>query len=207
MASRLEHRAWMVGLVLSIGMGQSAAQVRPPDERPSGSAPATPAPASPAPTPAPVASAELDFAATLREMRSALREVTAQREAAQKKADKLKEACLYERQRAIAQAVDSAEVAQVGWELAVKQGETVKARDEQGRALKAVELVRSLRGAAESCIGEELRGASKATTVTAQGPGKLDDPKAGPIESAVANTVRLELPSRPNPSSAFRLAR
>lgn len=206
MASRLEHRAWMVGLVLSIGTGRSAAQARPADERPP-----TPAPAAASATPvaaSPVAaSAELDFAATLREMRSALREVAAQREGAQKKADKIKEACLYERQRAIAQAVDSAEVAQVGWELAVKQGETVKARDEQARALKAVELVRSLRGAAESCIGEELRGASKATTVTANGPGKLDDPKAGPVESATANTLRLELPSRPNPSSAYRPAR
>lgn len=205
MASRLVHRAWLVGFVLSVGTGQAAAQVRPPDEKPVASA-ATPAAAATA-TPAPAAGTELDFAATLREMRAALREVTGQREGAQKRGDKLKEACLYERQRAIAQAVDSAEVAQVGWEQAVKQSDTVKVRDEQGRALKAIELVRSLRGAAEGCIGEELRGASKPTTVTASGPGRLDDPNAGPVESANANPLRLELPSRPNPASAFRSAR
>jgi hypothetical protein len=147
-----------------------------------------------------------DFAATLKEMRAALREVSSQRQNAAKRGDKLKEACLYERQRAIAQAVDSTEAAQVAWEAAVKQGEAGKAaaQKELLRADKAIELVRALHSAAEACVGEELRGGSRPTTVTVNGPGKLDDPKAGPDEPARANVVRLELPSRPNPASAYR---
>ncbi len=158
---------------------------------------------------APGAAPELDFVAALRELRSALHEVSTQRQRVKERGDKLKEACLYERQRAIAQALDSTEVAQVAWEAAVKQGEAGKTRahDEQARAQKAVELVRELRSAAESCVGEELRGASRPTTVTISGPGKLDDPQAGPAEAAQDNVLRLELPARPNPASAFHPSR
>jgi len=157
------------------------------------------------------AKAAPDLAATLTEMRTALREVSSHRQNAQKAGDKLKEACLYERQRAIAQAVDSTEAAQVSWEVAMKQGEAGKARaaEEEARAGKAMALVRALRGAAETCVGEELRGVSRPTTVTVSGPGMLDDPKAGPDELSrpSANLARLELPARPNPASVFRPSR
>lgn len=157
--------------------------------------------------PAPPSPVTSSFEPPLREMRAALREVSEHRKAAQQRGDKLKEACLYERQRAIAQAVDSTEVAAVSFEAANKLGEAGKAQAEIARAEKAVELVRTLRTAAEACIGEELRGTSKPSTVTVNGPGKLDDPQAGPSEAARANVVRLELPSRPNPASAFRQPR
>ncbi len=149
---------------------------------------------------------DLNFAATLRDMRAALREISSQRQAVKQRGDKLKEACLYERQRAVAQAVDSTEVAQVAWEAAVKQGAAGKerAQQEKARAAKASELVRTLRTAAEACVGEELSGVSQPTRVTVSGPGKLDDAQPGPAELVTANTARLELPSRPNPASAFR---
>lgn len=159
-------------------------------------------------TPEPAA-AEVDFAVTLRDMRAALREVSSQRLSVKKRGDAIKEACLYERQRAIAQAVDSTEEAQASFERAAKQGEAgrEKAQKEQARAQKAAELVRSLVSAAEACVGEELRGGTRPTTVTVKGPEKLDDPKAGPDELVRANTTRLELPSRPNPASVFRPSR
>jgi hypothetical protein len=156
---------------------------------------------------APAEPATTDFAATLREMRAALREVTSLREGVKKRGDKLKEACIYERQRAIAQAVDSTEQAQVAFEAASKKGDASQAQAERARAQKGVELVRALHSAATECVGEELRGASQPTKVTVSGPGLLDDTKPGPDEAARANTVRLELPSRPNPASAYRLAR
>jgi hypothetical protein len=148
-----------------------------------------------------------DFAAILRELRAALREVSEQRLAVQRRGDQLKASCLYERQRAIAQTVDSAEQAQTAWEAARKRGDAGLASNEQSRGQKAAELARSLRTAAESCIGAELRGASRPTTVTTSGPGRLDDPQAGPAERTQANLTRLELPSRPNPASAFRPSR
>lgn len=152
---------------------------------------------------------EIDFAATLRDMRAALREVSSQRQAVKKRGDAIKEACVYERQRAIAQAVDSTEEAQAAYERAVKLGEAgrEKAQKEQARAQKAAELVRQLVSAAEACVGEELRGGTRPTTVTVKGPGPLDDPKAGPDELVRANQPRLELPSRPNPASVFRPSR
>lgn len=161
-----------------------------------------------APSPAP-AEAPIDFVATLRELRGALREVSELRQTVKKRGDAVKEACVYERQRAIAQAVDSTEEAQVAWEGAMKRGESgrAQAQKEQARAEKAAELVRKLVSAAESCVGEELRGGTRPTTVTVKGPGPLDDPKAGPDELVRANQVRLELPSRPNPASVFRPSR
>jgi hypothetical protein len=192
---------WLVSLALMMASGYASAQI------------ATPAVAPKATPSVAIGSAgvaqELDFVALLREMRGALKEVISQRENVKKHGDKLKESCLYERQRAIAQAVDSTETAQVAWEAAVKQGESGKARaqTEQARAQKAIELVRTLRSAAEDCVGEELREASRPTTVTANGPGALDDPLAGPAESLNANLIRLELPSRPNPASAYHPTR
>lgn len=155
------------------------------------------------------AEASIDFVATLRELRGALREVSELRQAVKKRGDAVKEACVYERQRAIAQAVDSTEEAQVAWEGATKRGESgrAQAQKEQARAEKAAELVRKLVSAAENCVGEELRGGTRPTTVTVKGPGPLDDPKAGPDELVRANQVRLELPSRPNPASVFRPGR
>lgn len=151
----------------------------------------------------------IDFVATLRELRGALREVSELRQTVKKRGDAIKEACVYERQRAIAQAVDSTEEAQVAWERAMKRGEAgrTQAQKEQARAEKAAELVRKLVSAAENCVGEELRGGTRPTTVTVKGPGPLDDPKAGPDELVRANQVRLELPSRPNPASVFRPSR
>ncbi len=94
-------------------------------EKPVADKPVTDKPAAPAPdkpvTAAPEKPPEkpLDFASVLAEMRSAVSQVSTLRQRADKSGDKLKEACLYERLRAMAQAVDSAQVAQVAWEGAV----------------------------------------------------------------------------------------
>lgn len=164
-----------------------------------------------APTAKPAASkdgaeAKVDFVAVLRELRSAVHEVSTQRAEAQKAGDKVREICLYERQRSLAQALESAEAARVAWETANQASDAAKVRTEQARAQRALELGRGLRSAAESC-GGSVPVAAKPTTVTTAGPGLLDDPRPGPSELAKANTVRLELPSRPNPASAFRAAR
>ena len=150
--------------------------------------------------------APIDFSVALREMRASLREVTNLRNTVKQRGDAIKAACVYERQRAIAQAVDSTEEAQVSFERASKQGESgqAQAQIEQTRAKKASEIVRKLVSAAETCVGEELRGGTRPTTVVVKGPGVLDDPHAGPDEIVQANPIRLELPSRPNPASVFR---
>jgi len=194
---------WLSGLLSSFLLAEQAfAAPLPP------AAPAETPVAAPASTPAaPPALAPVNFAATLRDLRGALREVSELRQTVKKRGDAVKEACVYERQRAIAQAVDSTEEAQVAWEGAVKRGESGQAQKELARAEKAAELVRKLVSAAENCVGEELRGGTRPTTVTVKGPGPLDDPKAGPDELVRANQVRLELPSRPNPASVFRPSR
>ena len=158
------------------------------------------------PSTEPSAERPVEFVALLRELRSAVHEVSTQRAAAQKGGDKVREICLYERQRALAQALESAETARVAWESANQAGDTSRAQTEQGRAQQALRLGRSLRSAAESC-GGSVPVAAKPTTVTVAGPGQLDDPQPGPTELAKPNTLRLELPSRPNPASAFRQAR
>ena len=164
--------------------------------------PAAVAAAEPAEGPAPT----VDFAGTLRELRSAVGEISAQRVAAQKKGDKLRELCLYERQRSLAQALDNAEAARLGWEAATKAGDEAKARTEQTRVQRTLELARTIRSAAETCGGTEPVNA-KPTQVTVSGPGLLDDPQPGPRESVAPNSLRLELPSRPNPASMFRPSR
>lgn len=205
------------GLWTAAPSGASAAEPGPAAENRS---PATPEPktepktdgqATSLPTANPVGNREstdrpVDFVAVLRELRSAVHEVSTQRTEAQKAGDKVREICLYERQRGLAQALESAEQARVGWESANQASDGTRARTEQGRAQRARELGQALRSAAESC-GGSTPVAAKPTTVTAAGPGPLDDPRPGPSELAKPNPLRLELPSRPNPASAFRAAR
>ena len=148
----------------------------------------------------------VDFGGVLRELRSAVNDVSAQRSAAQKKGDKLREICLYERQRSLAQAIENTEAARLGWEAATKAGDEAKARTEQTRAQRTLELARSTRSAAETCGGSQPANA-KPTQVTVSGPGLLDDAQPGPRETVAPNTLRLELPSRPNPASMFRPSR
>lgn len=151
--------------------------------------------------------AAVDFVATLREMRSALNEVSTQRSAARKQGDKVREVCLYDRQRALAQALESTEAAHLSREAASKSGDAARVRVEEGRASRALELVRSLRSAAEGCVGSQPTGGSRPTSVVVTGPGTLDDPQPGPSERTQQNPLRLELPSRPNPASMFRPSR
>lgn len=153
-----------------------------------------------------VADRPVDFGAVLRELRSAVQEVSTQRAEAKRAGDKVREICLYERQRSLAQALESAEQARVGWESANQAGDGARAQTEQGRAQRARELGQALRSAAETCGGSSPV-AAKPTTVAAAGPGRLDDLQPGPSELTKPNPLRLELPSRPNPASAFRAAR
>ena len=137
------------------------------------------------------------------EIRSSVSQITALRKSATQSGDKVKEACLYDRLRSLAQTLDSAQVAQVGSESALAHGDKERARSEQARADKALELAHKLRSDAENCVGNELRTGPRATTVTVTSTGASDDPLAGPGEMATVRPVRLELPSRPNPASAF----
>lgn len=157
-------------------------------------------------TPTETTAPTVDFVAVLRELRSAVGELSVQRAAAQKKGDKLRELCLYERQRSLAQALENTEAARLGWEAATKAGDEAKARTEQTRAQRALDLARNIRSAAETCGGTEPVNA-KPTQVTVSGPGPLDDAQPGPRETVAPNTLRLELPSRPNPASMFRPSR
>ncbi len=201
------HFRWglvLAGVLLAAGFGRAHAADPATAERRIEAKPEARA-VSPAASPE-AGERSVDFVAVLRELRSALHEVSTQRAAAQKGGDKVREICLYERQRSLAQALESAEVARVAWESAKQYGELSRARDEQARAQRALELGRSLRSAAESC-GGSVPVAAKPTTVAVAGPGQLDDPQPGPRELAKPNPLRLELPSRPNPASAFRQAR
>lgn len=167
-------------------------------------APTEPAVAAPA---AAARASTPDFAAGLTELRAALAQATTLRKAAGERGDKLKEACLYERQRALAQVVESAQAAQVAFEAAGARSDQTAARAEQARLLKALELGRQHREAAESCVGNDLAVRPRATSVTVDGPKIGDDPQAGPSEAWTVRPARLELPSRPNPASAFRPVR
>jgi hypothetical protein len=137
------------------------------------------------------------------EIRSAVTQITALRKSATQGGDKVKEACLYDRLRSLAQTLDSAQVAQVGYESALVRGDKTRAQSEQARADKALELAHKLRSDAENCVGNELRTGPRATTVTVTSTGASDDPFAGPGEMGTIRPVRLEIPSRPNPASAF----
>lgn len=158
----------------------------------------------PGATAAPAPPETPSFTTAVSELRATVTQVQALRKQAGERGDKVKEACLYERQRALSQIVDSSQEAQVAWEAATKKGDKEKARTEEERLKKALELGRSLRGEAESCVGGELKTGSRPTTVTVSGPKVGDESQAGPSETHVNKPLRLELPSRPNPASAFR---
>lgn len=155
------------------------------------------APASTAP------SAPTDLAAIVSEIRSSVTQITALRKSALQSGDKVKESCLYDRLRSLSQTLDSAQAANVGYEAAAAHGEAATARSEQARGKKALELAHKLRSDAENCVGNELRSGPRATTVTVTSTGASDDPLAGPSEMWTVRPARLELPSRPNPASAF----
>lgn len=144
-----------------------------------------------------------DLAAIVSEIRSSVSQITALRKSALQSGDKVKESCLYDRLRSLAQTLDSAQAAHVAHEAAVARGEQATARSEQARAHKALELSHKLRSDAENCVGNELRSGPRATTVTVTSTGASDDPLAGPSEQWTVRPVRLEIPSRPNPASAF----
>lgn len=137
------------------------------------------------------------------EIRSSVAQITALRKSAMQSGDKVKESCLYDRLRSLAQTLDSAQIAHAGYENAVARGESDKARSEQARGKKALELAHKLRSDAENCVGNELRTGPRATTVTVTSTGASDDPLAGPSELWTVRPARLEIPSRPNPASAF----
>ena len=186
----------------------SAAEVR---AEPSAAAPPTTTTASTATTTAPPAtttaaaapSAPSELQAVVTEIRSSVAQITALRKSAVQSGDKVKESCLYDRLRSLAQTLDSAQIAHAGYENAVARGESDKARSEQARAKKALELAHKLRSDAENCVGNELRTGPRATTVTVTSSGASDDPLAGPSELWTVRPARLEIPSRPNPASAF----
>ena len=191
------------------GAATAAEPTTPPTSAP---AAATVAPATPAPIPtaesnptagsaAPAGPAAL--AAVVSEIRSSVAQITALRKSAAQSGDKVKESCLYDRLRSLAQTLDSAQIAHAGYESATARGESDKARSEQARAQKALELAHKLRSDAENCVGNELRTGPRATTVTVTSSGASDDPLAGPSEQWTVRPARLEIPSRPNPASAF----
>ncbi len=181
----------------------SAAEVRaePPAAAPPATAPPAAATAPAAPAAAP--SGPSDLTAVVTEIRSSVAQITALRKSAVQSGDKVKESCLYDRLRSLAQTLDSAQIAHAGYDSAVARGESDKARSEQARAKKALELAHKLRSDAENCVGNELRTGPRATTVTVSSSGASDDPLAGPSEMWTVRPARLEIPSRPNPASAF----
>lgn len=201
---------------LVVALGAPAAFAQPASESAPAAA-ATPAPAatptrtspSTAPTevtatlPAAATAAPTDLGAIVSEIRSSVTQITALRKSALQSGDKVKESCLYDRLRSLSQTLDSAQAANVGYEAAAARGEAAAARSEQARGKKALELAHKLRSDAENCVGNELRSGPRATTVTVTSTGASDDPLAGPSEMWTVRPARLELPSRPNPASAF----
>lgn len=143
----------------------------------------------------------------LSEQRSSVSQVQALRKTSADKGDKVKELCLYERLRGLQQTLESTQVAVAALEAATARGDQAAEKAERERLSRALELSRQLRTDAEGCVGGELVTGSRATSITVSGGGQGDDPKAGPAELQTIRPVRLELPSRPNPASAFRPAR
>lgn len=201
-------RLWAAGA----DVGKNA-QAEPPRPTPSTPAPAsTPTPASTqAPavtaTPATPAAPAVDSKLAIAEQRSSVSQVQALRKSATDKGDKVKEACLYERLRGLQQTFESTQVAIAALEAAVARGDQAGEKAERERVQRALDLSRQLRTDAEGCVGNELVTGSRATSISVSGGGQGDDPKAGPSELQTIRPVRLELPSRPNPASAFRPAR
>ena len=133
------------------------------------------------PTPTPPA---VDAKLAITEQRSSVNQVMQLRKSAADKGDKVKESCLYERLRGLSQTLDSTLVAVAALEAAGARGDQKSERAER-----------------------ELVTGSRATSISVSGGGQGDDAKAGPAELQTIRPVRLELPSRPNPASAFRPAR
>ena len=156
------------------------------------------------PTPTPPA---VDAKLAITEQRSSVSQVMQLRKSAADKGDKVKESCLYERLRGLSQTLDSTLVAVAALEAAGARGDQKSERAERERVARALELSRQLRTDAEGCVGGELVTGSRATSISVSGGGQGDDAKAGPAELQTIRPVRLELPSRPNPASAFRPAR
>ena len=169
---------------------------------------ASPASASPATSGAATSPVTpVDPKLALSEQRSSVSQVQALRKTSADKGDKVKELCLYERLRGLQQTLESTQVAVAALEAAAARGDQAAEKAERERLSRALELSRQLRTDAEGCVGGELVTGSRATSITVTGGGQGDDPKAGPAELQTIRPVRLELPSRPNPASAFRPAR
>ncbi len=220
---------WFAALALAVGMPATLVQAATENSQgpsspvgaaaaPTGATPTASAPAATASAAAPAAAAAtvppaasaastVDPKLAIAEQRLSVGQVTSLRKAALEKADKVKEICLYERLRGLQQTLESTQVAVAALEAAVASGNQASERAERERVQKALELSRQLRTDAESCMGNELITGSRATSVTVSGGGQGDDPKAGPSELQTIRPVRLELPSRPNPASAFRPSR
>lgn len=158
-------------------------------------------------TPATPAAPAVDSKLAIAEQRSSVSQVQALRKSATDKGDKVKEACLYERLRGLQQTFESTQVAIAALEAAIARGDQAGEKAERERVQRALDLSRQLRTDAEGCVGNELVTGSRATSISVSGGGQGDDPKAGPSELQTIRPVRLELPSRPNPASAFRPAR
>lgn len=201
-------RLWAAGA----DVGKNA-QAEPPRPTPSTPTPAsTPTPTStPTPavtaTPATPAAPVVDSKLAIAEQRSSVSQVQALRKSATEKGDKVKESCLYERLRGLQQTFESTQVAIAALEAAIARGDQAGEKAERERVQRALDLSRQLRTDAEGCVGNELVTGSRATSISVSGGGQGDDPKAGPSELQTIRPVRLELPSRPNPASAFRPAR
>ncbi len=149
----------------------------------------------------------VDAKLAITEQRSSVSQVMQLRKSAADKGDKVKESCLYERLRGLQQTLDSTLVAVAALEAAGARGDQKSERAERERVSRALDLSRQLRTDAEGCVGGELVTGSRATSISVSGGGQGDDAKAGPAELQTIRPVRLELPSRPNPASAFRPAR
>lgn len=175
------------------------AKPAPPAQAPGATATGSGAPASQA--------QPVDPKLALSEQRSSVGQVQALRKTSADKGDKVKELCLYERLRGLQQTLESTQVAVAALEAAQARGDQAAEKAERERVTRALELSRQLRTDAEGCVGGELVTGSRATSISVSGGGQGDDPKAGPAELQTIRPVRLELPSRPNPASAFRPAR
>ncbi len=178
---------------------------------PEAAKPASVAPAAAATSagsaPAGSAAHAVDPKLAIAEQRSSVGQVQALRKTSADKGDKVKELCLYERLRGLQQTLESTQVAVAALESATARGDQAAEKAERERVSRALELSRQLRTDAEGCVGGELVTGSRATSISVSGGGQGDDPKAGPAELQTIRPVRLELPSRPNPASAFRPAR
>lgn len=142
----------------------------------------------------------------LGEQRLSVQQVAAMRKTAMEKGDKVKELCLYDRLRGLQQTLESTQVAVAALEAALARNDAASEKSERERLQRTLDLSRQFRTDAEACVGGERITGAQPTKLAVSG-GKTDDSKAGPSELQTIRPVRLELPSRPNPASAFRPSR